>query len=424
MRRRHSLRFRVALAFAGLGALLSLLLALGIWFAAHDVSRRLMDETLDAELADYMARRARNPNSLPPATASLSGYLIKPGDTATELPAAIATLPPGRHEIVLDGIPHRVDVADQGNERFVLLFNETRQKRREQRFLAYLIAGATLMTLFATIGGLWFAGRVIAPVTEFAHAVSGADPEKPPRLSRDSDPGDEIDELARAFDRYLARLAAFIERERSFAADASHELRTPLAVIRGAAEVLTDDPTLTTVQQQRVARIGRAAEDMTELIAALLLLAREEASPLEAPCDAVKIASDCMVRYQPLAEQRGTTLLLKTTEAVTLPVPAALFAIVVANLVRNAVAHTEHGNIDVELDAAHLVVRDTGSGIGTEARQHVFERYYRGPESAGTGIGLSLVKRIGDRLGWHITLHSHVVTGTIVTLDFQAPTTA
>lgn len=424
MRRRHSLRLRVALAFAGLGALLSLLLALGIWFAAHDVSRRLMDETLDAELADYMARRARNPYSLPPATASLSGYLIRPGDTAADLPAAIAALPPGRHEIVLDGIPHRVDVADQEGQRFVLLFNETRQKRREQRFLAYLITGAALMTLFATLVGLWFAGRVIAPVTEFAHAVSGADPEKPPRLSRDSDPGDEIDELARAFDRYLARLAAFIERERSFAADASHELRTPLAVIRGAAEVLADDPALTAAQQQRVARIERATEDMTELIAALLLLAREEAAPLEAPCDAVKIAADCIARYRTLAVQRGTRLVLHADAAVALHVPAALFAIVVANLVRNAVAHTEHGDIDVELDCKRLAVRDTGSGIETEARQHVFERYYRGPESAGAGIGLSLVKRICERLGWRIALHSHVVTGTTVTLDFQAPTTA
>lgn len=425
MRQRHSLRFRVALAFAGLGALLSLLLTLGIWFAAHDASWRLMDETLDAELADYMARRARNPYSLPPATASLNGYLIHPGKTTIpDLPAAIAALPPGRHEIVLGGIPHRVAVADQDGERFVLLFNETRQKRREQRFLAYLITGAALMTLFATLGGLWFAGRVIAPVTEFAHAVSGADPENPPRLSRDSGPGDEIDELARAFDRYLARLAAFIERERSFAADASHELRTPLAVIRGAAEVLSDDPSLSATQQERVARIERAAEDMTELIAALLLLAREEAVPLEASCDAVKIAADCIARYQAPAEQRGTRLVLHAAVAVALPVPAALFAIVVANLVRNAVAHTEHGEIDIELDTDHLVVRDTGSGIAMEVRQHIFERYYRGPESAGAGIGLSLVKRICERLGWHIALNSHVVTGTTVTLLFQAPATA
>ena len=62
MNRRRSLRLRVALAFAGFGALLSLVLTAGIWYAAHDVSRRLMDESLKAEMEDYMARRARNPH--------------------------------------------------------------------------------------------------------------------------------------------------------------------------------------------------------------------------------------------------------------------------------------------------------------------------------------------------------------------------
>jgi signal transduction histidine kinase len=422
MRRRHSLRFRVVLAFAGLGALLSLLLALGIWFAAHDVSWRLMDETLDAELADYMARRARNPYSLPPATASLTGYLIRPGAPPPDLPATIATLPPGRHEVVLDAVPQRVAIADQGGERFVLLFNETRQQRREQHFFGYLIAGAGLMTLFATLVGLWFAGKVIAPVTEFARAVSSADPSNPPRLSRlarPGDPEDEIDELARAFDRYLARLAAFIERESRFAADASHELRTPLAVIRGAAEVLTDDPGLTDAQRQRVARIERAAAEMTELIAALLLLAREEDSPVEKPCDAAQLAEDCIERYRSLALSRGTTLALQVDGAVALPVPAALFAIALANLVRNAAAHTENGGIRVELDSERLVVRDSGSGIDADVRQHVFERYYRGPESAGAGIGLSLVKRICERLGWKIDLESHPTEGATATLNFR-----
>jgi hypothetical protein len=72
-----------------MGAALSLLLTIGIWFAAHDVSQRLMDQTLKAELEDYMARRARNPNSLPPATPSLRGYLAKIGGAGEDLPAAV-----------------------------------------------------------------------------------------------------------------------------------------------------------------------------------------------------------------------------------------------------------------------------------------------------------------------------------------------
>jgi signal transduction histidine kinase len=421
MARRRSLRLRVAMAFAGLGAALSLLLSLGIWFATLDVSQRLMDQTLTAELEDYMARRARNPNSLPPAAASLRGYSMALGSAGADLPPALRTLPVGQHEIELDGIPYRAAVAEKDGSRYVILFDEVRQKRRQQRFLAYLIGGATLMTLLAAIGGLWLAGRVIAPVTELARAVAGADPESPPRLARiaaAAAPGDEIDELAQAFDRYLVRLAAFVERERSFAADASHELRTPLAVIRGAAEVLAEDPGLDAAQHERVARIERAAEEMAQLIAALLLLAREEGTPQDESCDATRIATACIERYRTLAASRGTTLKLAAPSTVELRVPPALFAIVIANLVHNAVAHTRDGEIAVALDPASLTVRDSGSGIGDEALARVFERHYRGPDSAGAGIGLFLVKRVCERLGWRVRLQSDLEKGTTVRLDF------
>lgn len=410
------------MAFAGLGAALSLLLSLGIWFATVDVSQRLMDQTLKAELEDYMARRARNPNSLPPAAASLRGYSMASGSAGTDLPPPLRTLPVGQHEIELDGIPYRAAVAEQDGSRYVILFDEVRQKRRQQRFLGYLVAGAALMTLLAAVGGLWLAGRVIAPVTELARAVTDADPESPPRLpaiAAAAAPGDEIDELAHAFERYLARLAAFVERERSFAADASHELRTPLAVIRGAAEVLAEDPGLGAAQRERVARIERAAEEMAQLIAALLLLAREDYAPLDETCDARRIAAACVERYRALAASRGTTLRLAAPAAAELRAPSALFAIVIANLVHNAVAHTRDGEIAVAVDTGSLTVEDSGSGIRDEALGRVFERYYRGPDSSGAGIGLFLVKRICDRLGWQVELHSDPVKGTTATLRFR-----
>ena len=399
--------------------MLGLLLCIGLWFAAHDVAQRLMDQTLRAELEDYMARRARNPHSLPPDTASLRGYVAE-GAPDERIPPEVRNLPPGQHEVSLGGAPFRVAVADRDGDRYYILFSEERQRRREQRFLGYLVAGAVVMTLLAAIGGLWLAGRVIAPVTDLARAVTDAAPENPLHLTKQGEPDDEIADLAGAFDHYLAQLAAFVERERAFAADASHELRTPLAVIRGAAEVLADDPDLSAAQAARVARIERAAADMTDLISALLLLAREETAPVEAACDAVQVARDCIARYQPLALARGTTLNLAAPDPVRLHVPPAMVAIVVANLVHNALVHTEHGVIAVRLDADRLTVSDTGVGIGEEEIHQVFQRYHRGPESSGAGIGLSLVKRICDRHGWRIALDSPATGGTTATLRFTS----
>ncbi len=420
MARRHSLRFRVATAFAGLGAALALLLTAGIWFAAHDVSQRLMDQTLKAELEDYMARRARNPNSLPPNTASLRGIFLSANVDTADVPEVLRNLPPGQHEISMTGVPYRVAVAERDSERYLILFNEERQKLRERRFLGYLVAGACMMTLLAALGGLWLAGRVIAPVTDLAQMVSAAPPENPPRLATADEPDDEIAELAGAFDQYVTRLAAFIERERAFAADASHELRTPLAVIRSAAELLADDPRLAEDQAIRVARIERAAIDMSDLLAALLLLAREEAKPGDESCNAAQIARDCIGRYQPLAATRANAIEFDAPLPVELPVPAAMFAIVVANLVHNAAVHTRHGMIAVRLDTDRLIVADTGIGIRKEEMPQVFERFHRGPESNGAGIGLSLVKRVCDRYGWRIALDSRPGGGTTATLDFGA----
>jgi signal transduction histidine kinase len=104
--------------------------------------------------------------------------------------------------------------------------------------------------------------------------------------------------------------------------------------------------------------------------------------------------------------------------AVELKTPPAFFAITLANLVHNALAHTRDGEVAVELDPTRLTVRDSGSGIQDEALARVFERHYRGPESAGAGIGLSLVKRICDRLGWRIELQSETAAGTRVSLHF------
>jgi hypothetical protein len=73
-------------------------MAVMMYQSAHDLSVRLVDETLTAELDDYIARRGRNPHSLPPATVTLQGYVRKAGAT-DGVPDYLARLPPGRHEV-------------------------------------------------------------------------------------------------------------------------------------------------------------------------------------------------------------------------------------------------------------------------------------------------------------------------------------
>jgi methyl-accepting chemotaxis protein len=196
---RHSLRFKLALTFAAFGATVSLLLALGLSFTAHNLGERLMDETLRAEIDDYMSRRLRNPNSLPPSTLSIRGYVLAPGQHNEDIPAELLSLAAGKYQLTLERIPYRITVANQGDERYFMLFNELRQRHREESFLVYLVAGALIMTLLSAAVGWWLAGRIVAPVAKLARRVNRAHPEDDTFGVAQGFAADEIGLLARVF---------------------------------------------------------------------------------------------------------------------------------------------------------------------------------------------------------------------------------
>ncbi|MFA7243094.1 MAG: HAMP domain-containing sensor histidine kinase [Sulfuricellaceae bacterium] len=415
----RSLRFRLAATFAWFGALVSLLLALGLSFAAHNLGERLMDETLHAELDDYIARRSRNPDSLPPATISVRGYVHASGQSTEDIPPELLKLNPGQHQLTLGDIPYRVAVADRGGERYVMLFNEMRQRRREERFLGHLAAGALIMTLVSAGIGWLLAGRVVSPVVELARRVGKAKPDDGIMEIGKEVSNDEIGDLERVFGGYLKRMRAFIDRERAFTADVSHELRNPLAVVLGAVELMEDDPRLDARQKARVARIGRAAREMTELTAALLLMAREDTAsePVERSCDVCEVVNGAVETHRHLVRAQ-TEVELVCHSHPHLATERTLLSIVVANLIRNAFSYTESGTVAISLESDRLTVSDTGQGIRAEEIGKVFQRHFKGQTSTGAGIGLSLVKRICDRYGWEILIDSSEGHGTTAQLIF------
>lgn len=378
-----------------------------------------MDETLRAEIEDYISRRSRNPDSLPPATISVRGYVHVPGRSAEDMPPVLLRLNPGKHQLTLGDIPYRVAVVDRGDERYVMLFNEMRQRQREEQFLIVLIAGALIMTLVSAVIGWWLAGRVVAPVTELARQVGEARPEDEALDVAKGFSNDEIGKLARVFGGYLKRMRAFIDRERAFTADVSHELRTPLSIIQGAVELLEEDDRLDEKQQKRIARVGRAARQMIDLTAALLLMARENSpdEPVEQNCEVCEVVRDAVATHRHLVSAT-TNVELAYLSCPRIAAERTLLGIVVANLIRNAFAYTESGTVAIVVDDNCLTVTDTGRGIHEEEIGKVFQRHFKGSTSTGAGIGLSLVKRICDRYSWETVIESTEGRGTTAQLFF------
>lgn len=418
--KRHSLRIRVAREFAWFGALVSLVLCVGVYLAVHDLGQRLMYETLHAETQDYLARLARHPDAMLPATLTLSGYEVDAEVPNHRAPPGLAGLAVGDHAVEIDATPYLAHVASNDGRRYVFLFNATLQLERERHFLYLLLAGMLVMTGLSALGGFWLARRVVAPVSELATRVAAMAPADPSQPVEPDPCRDEIDELSHTFDRCLSRIRECMERERAFTSDVSHELRTPLAIIRGAVEVLENDAGLNTCQRQRIARIERASHDMTDLTGALLHLAREGGKPASDPvyCSIAQVVQESVDKHRALIADTPMTLGLELVEDVLIPVEKTLVTVVVDNLIDNAVRHAGSGHIHVRLAERRLVIRDTGKGIARGDLERVFQRHYRGTDSDGAGIGLSLVKRICELRGWRIVLDSQAGSGTTASLIF------
>ncbi|MEJ2529954.1 MAG: HAMP domain-containing sensor histidine kinase [Gammaproteobacteria bacterium] len=385
---RRSLRNRVAVTLAVFGGVVSLALAIIIYWVSHDLERRLVDDTLSAELDDYVERRARNPRSLPERTATIRAFVVTPDSYHSQIPKEVSDLLPGRHRLLLDGIHYRAAVRKVGEQRFVVLYDVSALRRREQGF-QLLLACSVILIAAISLAELF--------------------------------PWHEVQHLAADFDSYLLRLHDFIERERLFTGDVSHELRTPLAVIQGATELLTADPNIDDTNRLRIARIDRAVAEMGEISGALLALAREQDSPEvnSGPCDAEDVAAELVSRYSQLLRGKPVELLLEVVSPPQVAADHAVLAMVLGNLLRNALTFTDSGEVKIRLEADAIEVTDTGQGLGSQDIQQLFRAYVRGAGSSGAGLGLSLVQRLCERQGWQVTLATQATGGTLARLDFR-----
>lgn len=401
------LRLRVTLGLALIGGAVGLGFGGWVYLISQDLDQRLIDEALAAEVQDYRARLGRNPHSLPPMTATVRGYRVR-AESPEDLPAELRALPPGRFTVRVAGVSYRVAVDQMGADRLYMLHNRSQVEQRERGFLVLILGGIAVASLLSAIGGWWLAGRVIAPVRELARRVRERQPDDLSSGFGDGLPRwDEVGELAQAFDRYLARLRAFIERERAFSADASHELRTPLAVIQGAVEMLHGDGQLDERARGRVERIARAARAMADLTTALLMLARErpDAATPPPPCAVAEVLKEVVDQHRPLLRHKPVSVQLVLEEHPGLAVDRPLLAIALGNLVRNAFTYTETGQVSIRLERGGVTVADTGPGLPPQELGRLFEHCDRSRRAVrGAGIGLPLVKRIADRQGWRVSV--------------------
>ena len=227
--------------------------------------------------------------------------------------------------------------------------------------------------------------------------------------------------LAEALDGLSRNVHAHIERERDFTRDASHELRTPLTVIGLAAGELLRRQGLDADSRESLERIGRSVREMQETTEALLLLARACDSTLSsaAVCLDDVVTRECG-RAREMAGNRRVSIEVRVGGRVIVNADARVLAVLVGNLVRNAVQYTRAGKVEVQVRGEILSIADTGVGIPHKQLGAVFEPFVRAGNASrqGHGVGLSIVKRLCDRFGWSVSIESAPETGTRVRVRF------
>ncbi|HZS45204.1 MAG TPA: ATP-binding protein [Blastocatellia bacterium] len=213
----------------------------------------------------------------------------------------------------------------------------------------------------------------------------------------------------------------------------SHELRTPLTAIRGYSELLKETPDLPEGAEECVTTIHEAAERLARILTTFLDVSRLESGKQQIRTDPVRlneIAREAVMLMRPVAEAKSIRLIEDLPQSA--PVVAAdrdLLAQVITNLISNAIKYSPENttvtvSLDVDVHEQRLSVTDQGYGIPPEAREMIWEKFYRieresDRDTVGTGLGLSFVREIVRKHGGDVSLNSEVGRGS--TFSFVLP---
>lgn len=410
-----SLRTRIAVAMLALVAFSAIVVALLAHFAGVRLEEDINYDLLAEELTHYEQRLRVDPGAAPLRSALLRIY--RSSDIA-ELPREIARLRPGiYHDIRRDKKSLRILVRDGEFGRLYITYDVSDHERAQRWALLVLVLGVAGTLALTTWAAFQLSRQLVGPVNAFANRLSHIDPsERKVRIGTEFS-GNELAPIARSVDTFLERLDGFVEREQAFTATASHELRTPLAVIQGAVELLAEQHGADSPAQNALSRIQRAVREMSEFTAALLSLARESDATHAhaAQCDVIGLLPRVIEGQQATTPEKSVDLSMDSEQPLRVNAPDSMVAMVIGNVVRNALQHGSGSTVYCQLRDATLTVSNAGT-IDENVAHRIFERNFS-TRSGGHGMGLYLVRRICERYGWRIEF-ANDADNTTVTLRF------
>lgn len=421
-----SLQRRLALALVLCIGVVALVAGAFSFAAAYDEARELQDDVL-LQVALLVDRQRLDPVPAAPdahfkahddgtrVIVQRLGAVDPAGrhvDDGGVLPIP-PTLADGLHTLELGGESFRVLVrTTAAGTRIAVaqesdLRDELAQGSALRTLLPFLVLVPVLLLLVARLVHTMF-----GPITALAQQVDARAEHDLQPMATHGLPA-EVRPFVGAINRLLARVAQAMAVQQRFVADAAHELRSPLAALSLQAERLAQAD-MSAGARERLAALRQGIERGRRLVDQLLALARAQsaqATQAAAPVSVQRAFRQVLEGLMPLAEARAIDIGVEGAQDVQLRVAERDLHTLLRNLVDNAIRHTpEGGRVDLGVrttaGAVVLSVRDTGAGIAPEERERVFDPFYRVPGSGpiGSGLGLSIVRAVAERIGASVRL--------------------
>lgn len=402
----HTLQRRLMLAFAGYSLFVAALFGLYALVFMYTVEDAFLDTRLEQEGERQLQHRAATDRWAVPGDASITVHTDThsfPDDLETAYLAE-----PDRHEFPgRDGRHYHLRLLDPpAPAARAWLVSEVSAQLvvrpwNRQIFTLLAVSGAVIV-LIALLIGYALARRTAGPLSRLATLVDGMSPDRLPRDVAKGFRDDEVGILARGLDALIARVRDFVTREQEFTRDASHELRTPLAVIRSASERLMVEPGLTDAGRDHLRHVHQSALQLEQTVTTLLSLARED-GPVDGGrvvrTPIVPILERVIVEQSPLLERKDVTVELAVPADTPMDCPAPVLQILFSNLIGNAFAHTEAGEVRIDLADGRLRIANTFDGDAPTVPWQSPRPFSKREGSSGFGLGLAILRRVCDRHG-------------------------
>ena len=252
--------------------------------------------------------------------------------------------------------------------------------------------------------------RELKPLKKLAQTLRSRSPDATDALTTQGVPA-EVRPLLDSLNHLFTRTQEMMTRERRFTSDAAHELRSPLAALKvqtDVAQLSQDDPQ---AQEKALAQLHAGIDRASRLVDQLLTLSRLDSLDSLDGVEQIPMADllqSAVMDIYPSAQQAGIDIRLHiNAPEVTRTGQQLLLSLLARNLLDNATRYSPRGSVvDVTLNTRSVTVRDNGPGISPDALARLGERFYRPPgqDATGSGLGLSIVKRIAALHGMRVSL--------------------